>query len=286
MRWAVLAAFIVIGGLISALLNGPLRLSRSLLFVLIGAALGLAVTTFGFQLPEYRVGGPVPGPAHPRRRGYFEVLVGSVVLAAAMVVMSRLLHLRPPYLYGLLCSYRPGAGNRGGQSTPAAAEEAKKEQEAKLAVQGLVVTLTLSVGAACLDVLVRRGGPGNWLKPVLDNMLVAVCSAGICTAAFALVPLPFLPGRQIMASRHHRWRRWLPLQVVGIVCFVIFILGPQAAHGTFVNLKGLITAGAAFLLAMIGSLLFLWYCKARFDNRPADGQKGEEARPATGPDTE
>ena len=95
----MLVGFILVGGLLTTLSEDKPSLDRAHLWLFLGASLGFAAVTLGFQLPNI-----VAGRVY-KNHGRMRVLIGSVVIAAVCVFVTRLLKLEPPYLYGLIAVY-------------------------------------------------------------------------------------------------------------------------------------------------------------------------------------
>jgi len=125
--------FVMVGAALTALLNRPFQMDRSLLWAFLGISIGLAVTTLGFQAPYFW---------HGRKgHGHLRVLGSSLLVAAFCVAVSRLLDLDPPYLYGLLCVY-------------AISPELSTEVDARATTKSIFITLLLSLSALASDVVV------------------------------------------------------------------------------------------------------------------------------------
>ena len=178
LRAAVLVGFILVGGLLTTLSEDKPSLDRAHLWLFLGASLGFAAVTLGFQLPNI-----VAGRVY-KNHGRMHVLIGSVVIAAVCVFVTRLLKLEPPYLYGLIAVYvfeTELVGRVAGRLTAAAA--------------GLVLCISLAAWAvdAPLHATVAGEVSPSPLLLVVDAGLLAVFATGLGSLAFGLLPLPFLP---------------------------------------------------------------------------------------------
>src|ERR1019366_8734428 len=171
----------------------------------------------------------------------------SLVVAALFVGVSRLLDLEPPYLYGLLCVY-------------SISPELSPEVEARTTAKSMLITLLLSLSALATDVVVSGATAASQhpspLLLVLEAALDAVCVAGLGTLAFGLIPLPFLPGRDIA-----RWNRgvWGLLFGLGAFCFLAVILVPEAQHVTGAPARDILSAAVTFVLFALASGLLMLY---------------------------
>ena len=239
--WPVLTMlwFLLVGAALTALLDRPFHLDRALLWVFIGISIGLAVTTLGFQVPYFWSG--------RKGHGHLKVLGSSVLVAALCVAVSRLIDLDPPYLYGLLCVY-------------SFSPKLSTEVEARVTTKSMFVTLLLSLGALATDVVVS-GATSASQDPspvllVLEAALDTVCTAGLGTLAFGLIPLPFLPGQAIA-----QWNRyvWGVLFASGVLCFLAVMLVPEARNVNSAPAPALFPAAITFSLFMLFSGVFMLY---------------------------
>jgi hypothetical protein len=231
--------FLLVGGVLTVLVDHPSRVDESLLWAFVGISIGLAITTLGFQVPYLWRG--------RKGHGHLRVLGSSLVVAALFVGVSRLLDLEPPYLYGLLCVY-------------SISPELSPEVEARTTAKSMLITLLLSLSALATDVVVSGATAASQhpspLLLVLEAALDAVCVAGLGTLAFGLIPLPFLPGRDIA-----RWNRgvWGLLFGLGAFCFLAVILVPEAQHVTGAPARDILSATVTFVLFALASGLLMLY---------------------------
>jgi uncharacterized membrane protein len=94
---------------------------------------------------------------------------------------------------------------------------------------------------------------------------VTVFLAGLGSIVFALVPLPFLPGRAIM-----QWNRaaWLALFAVGAYAFGVIMLTPRDGYVAAVRWDDVVPALVAFAAFAAISLAFMaWF---RFVRPPGE----------------
>ena len=242
---AVLFAFIVVGGLLATLSEDKPSLDRAHVWLFLGASLGFAAVTLGFQLPNI-----VAGRIY-ENHGQMRVLIGSVVIAAVCVLITRLLNLEPPYLYGLIAVYvfeKELVGRAAGRLTAAAA--------------ALVLFISLAawaVDAPLHTTLAGEASPSPLLL-IVDAGLLAIFATGLGSLAFGLLPLPFLPGRDLFA-----WNRgaWLLLFGCGVFCFVAVLLAPNSGYVVSVPWRHALPAIGAFAGFVFLSLAFMTYFKLR-----------------------
>jgi hypothetical protein len=239
-RLALTVFFVVAGVLTCAATDWP-RLDRAYLWALAGTTLGIVVLTVGFQLPT------MVSARATHARGRLQVLAGSVLVAAVCVAATRAFHLDPPYLYGLIAIF-------------VADQAAGDDGSARAAALGALATLVFSVGAWLLELHVEHTAAGAAPSPgvlVLEATLVTVFLAGLGSVVFALVPLPFLPGRAIM-----RWNvgAWLVLFAAGAYAFALIMLTPRNGYVASVEWSHVGAALVAFGAFALVSVAFMgWF---------------------------
>ncbi|HEY6962096.1 MAG TPA: FGLLP motif-containing membrane protein [Gaiellaceae bacterium] len=248
-----LAAFLVVAGALTCAATDWPTFDRAYLWTLMGTTAGVAALTFGFQLPAILSARAV------HLRGRLQVLAGSVCVAAVCVAASRALHLDPPYLYGLIAVF-------------VVEREEDDAAGARDAALGAVATLGLSVGAWLLDLRIRGAAAAAAPSPgvlALDAALVTVFVAGLGSMVFALVPLPFLPGRAIL-----RWRRgvWVALFAVGAYAFALIMLTPRdgyVANVPWNHVAAALVTFAVFALVSVAFMAWLRFTRPRRDRPEA-----------------
>jgi hypothetical protein len=222
-----LVAVTVLGGLLAGFLDPTFGFTlQSLAVFVAGMAAVAVVMTVALGVERMAIRQAVPELGVAAR-----ALPAGVLVAAACVVVSRVLAFEPGYLYGVLAGVAlVGALStiEGGRAAAAAA--------AGLGVVGLVSWLAW----AGLGPIGEE--PGFW-EVVVDTFLAAVFVAAIEGMAFGLVPMRFLPGSKVLA-----WNRWVwaVLFGVGVFAVVHLIAHPGQGYGPTDSSAPLATAVALF----------------------------------------
>jgi hypothetical protein len=232
--------FIALTALISSFVSPGFGLTLGSLAIFLGFLIGLIVVLASFKLP----------PILARRRktgelGQLRPLPWALVIAALFVLVSRLAHLQPGYLYGIVL----GA---------IFVSEASGEDEGRETFWGTVWTLGAAVLAwIALTWLRGLGLPSNGFGfLVLSNAFAAILVAGLEAAAFALMPLRFLPGYVL-----YKWNRpvWAMLWGVSLFAFFHILIGPTSGYVSQLSPEGFLAAVgvfAAFGALSIGTWLY------------------------------
>lgn len=180
--------FLLAGGVLYALLTPEFGFNLSSLALALGLAIAVAVTTIGFAIPTFAYFG-----LRFKDRGQILVMPGTVFVAAALVVLSRLLHFQPGYLYGLLAVF-------------VFHHELGPRASGKLAAASSLLVMVLAILAWIARVPVSGAamGPdvGFWTV-VLESALCGAFVIGLESTVVGLLPMRFLDG-----SRIKEWSRW------------------------------------------------------------------------------
>jgi hypothetical protein len=249
-RWWQLSAFlafVLAGGALYSVLSPDFGLNRSSLALALGFTVSLVIISVVFRLPSLFV-------VHRRYCEWAElrILPGTAVVAAACVVLSRLLHFQPGYLYGLIAGLslrHQLAKDTTGRLTSAAA----------LAI--LLISVLAWFGRAPLAVAAARPHASFWVVTA-EASLAALFVVGVESMVISLIPLRFLEGGKLTA-----WSRtaWFVVFGLGLFAFVHLLLRPTSGYVAT-------TAGASrfVVVAMfIGFGLFSIGFWAYFRFRPA-----------------
>ena len=179
--------------------------------VFLGFLIGLIVVLASFKLP----------PILARRRrtgelGQLRPLPWALLIAALFVLVSRLGNLQPGYLYGIVL----GA---------IFVSDVSERDEGRETFYGAVWTLVAALLAwVALTWLRGLGLPEDGFGvTLLSTAFAATLVAGLEAAAFALMPLRFLPGYTL-----YRWNRlaWALLWGLGLFAFVHILIGPTSGY--------------------------------------------------------
>ncbi len=240
------AGFVLLGGVLFALLSPGFGFDLSTLALVLGLALSLVLITFTYRLPLL---------LHVRTRlgawGSLRVLPGTALVAIACVAVSRLVHFQPGYMFGLIAGL-------------------DFEQEIGTDTRG---RLTLLSSAALLNLglfawIVRTplaeaaGGPnsGFWIIAA-EACLAALFIGSLESVLFYLIPLRFLEGRKLTA-----WSRaaWAIIFGIAALAFVEILLQPASGYfATATASAQVITAAALFIGFGVFSVAFWAYFRFR-----------------------
>jgi hypothetical protein len=250
--------FVGIAALFQGFLDPKFGWDPSSFWLFLGWCAGVAIVTLGFQAPAVLLGVRI------QRRVRFQVLAGSIVVAAVCVVVSRALVLEPGYCYGLIAvfAFRPLLPEESG---------------GRLAAVSALVVLALSVAsyAAFVEVshVASRPHPSPALL-VVQAALGVVFALGIQSVSFGMLPLPFLPGRDVV-----KWNPWAWAGVFGLgtIAFVWILLQPGSGISTQIHHVDLIPVVVTCVVFAVVALAFMAYFKVRKPRLAAEAE--EDAAP-------
>ena len=252
-------AFVALAALIQCFLEPKFGLNNSSLWMFLGWCAGVAVVTLGFQLPAIVLGVRTERRSHRVR---FRVLVGSIFVGIACVIVSRALALQPGYCYGLIAvfAFRPVL---------------PEKISGRIAAISSIFVLLLSMAAWAVKIPVDHLASHPHPTPgilIFQAGLSVVFMLGIESVSFGMLPLPFLPGRDVAAW--NRWA-WAGVFTLGLVAFVWTLLQP--GNGTAANVQHLdlvpvfVTCGAFAVL----SLAFMGYFRYRKPKLASTANEGD-----------
>jgi hypothetical protein len=211
-RVAMFAAYAAAAAVLYALLDPAAALDARTARLWLGLAVGIVAVTLTFGAASLLY--------HRRHgsRGALSVLPGTLVVAVACVVISRLTRFEPGYMYGIV-----------GGFAFAKALPRRDEGRAALMSAGWVLVAALvawlvwqPVNAAAED-----GDPGLLLG-LADTALAAIAVGGVQGLVIGLLPLRSLSGHAIA-----RWSRRAWAAAYGLVLFVFvhLLLHPSSGFG-------------------------------------------------------
>lgn len=247
--------FLAAGGVLYALLTPDFGFNLSTLALASGLAIAVAVTTVGFALPTFAY-----FRVRYHDRGQVLVMPGTVLIGAAFVLLSRLLHFQPGYLYGLLAVF-------------VFHHEVDKRTGGRLAA---VAALSV-MGLAVLAWVARVPVSGATMKPGVSFWTVliesALCGAfiiGLESTLVGLLPLRFLDG-----SRIKEWSRaaWAALFVFALMVLIQVLVQPGSGYVGHTSRLGKITVLALYLVFAgfsFGFWAYFRYRRPRIEDELAD----------------
>ena len=249
-RGLAFVGFLLVGGIAGAFLDPSVGPSLTTAALAVGLATSLAVVFICFGLP---------GIVYMRRkhqdRGQILLRPGALLLTAALVLTSRVLHLEPGFLFGLI----------GGL---AFATNLTSKSTGRLAVVTSFFTLGVGLAAWVLWVPVSaaaaQGDVTFWLA-VADAALAGTFIAAVETLVIGLIPMRELDGGAIKAWK---FLDWAAVYAVGAYVYVLVVLRPASSSGPDNNgapWKALLIASAFAAI----SIAFWAYFRFRPSSREA-----------------
>jgi hypothetical protein len=239
--------FIALTALISSFVDPGFGLNGRSIAVFLGFLVGLLVVLASFKLP--------PLLARKRRTGELgrlRPLPWALVIAALFVLVSRLANLQPGYLYGIVL----GA---------IFVTDVSDRDEGREAFVGSIWTLVAAIVAwVALTWLRGLGLPEEGFGvTLLSTAFAATLVAGLEAAAFALMPLRFLPGYVI-----YKWNRsaWAILWGVSLFAFLHILIGPTSGYVSELSPEAFLAALGVF--AAFGALSIGTWLYFRFRHPP------------------
>jgi hypothetical protein len=241
-RPAGIGAFFVISAVIYSFLDptfGPGDVGASLI-TFAGMLAALVAGTLVFALPTL-----IFRWLHTREIGRLRVLPGTIAVAAACVLITRLTGFQPGYLYGLVIGLvfatELAAAAEGRGAFIAAAW--------MLAVALAAWMALIPVGSAAADGAI---GP-----MILQATLTTLVVGGLEGVAIGLLPLRFLPGEAVLAWSR---RAWAILFGIGVFAFLHVLVNPSSGYLADTERAPLLTVVlllAGFAIASVG--LWAWF---------------------------
>ncbi|MBJ7593818.1 MAG: hypothetical protein JF886_02980 [Candidatus Dormibacteraeota bacterium] len=241
---AALAAAVLIGAVLGSLLD-PLagfNAKSAALFAGIVLSFVISMTLGAAVTAAYR------GARHRGTHWELRALPSGLVVAAACVLVSRVVNFQPGYLYGII----------GGIAFAGALP---RRDEGHLVALSSAVTLLVAVLAWLLWVPVStaaaKPGAGFGIA-LLANVLSALFVGGLAGVVLGLVPLRFLPGEKLAAWH---WGAWAAMFAVAMFGLVQIMLRPQSSSAHVASVPLWTTVGL-FLAFGAASVAFWGYFRA------------------------
>jgi hypothetical protein len=231
------------GAVVSLFLNPHLKLNAASTAQFAGvlATILFATAVGGLVHRQYRKtrGRPVGATLNAVPSG--------LAIALACVVVSRLVHFQPGYLYGLV----------GGVAF-AVALTAREEGQSEFAgfFAGLVVALLAWMAFVPVSSAANHLHP-SFLVLVADSFVAAVFIGGIEGALFALVPVRFLPGHKVA---QWSWPAWVVMAAVTAFLFVNVLLRPENGYlGQSSTASAVVTYGLFAVFGVASVAFWGWF---------------------------
>jgi hypothetical protein len=242
-RLVVFAGCAVIGSLLGGLLDPGLGATTASYALVVGlfAALVLSVLVTAFTGRQFR------SVTHHGHGWYLRAIPSALLIAVLCVVVSRVTHFEPGYLYGVL-----------GGAVFASSLDRRSEGRAEVAVSVVALVLALGAWLVFAPVAVAADGtdPG-FMVLTTDSFLAALFIGGIEGLLFGLVPLRFLPGHRI---RGWNWVAWGAMTAVVLFTFVHVLLMPEAGYlGRSTAASVQLTVALFVAFAVVSGLFWLYF---------------------------
>jgi hypothetical protein len=250
-RLVASGAFLVMAAFLTSLLDPTFGFSAASLQTYVGHLASSIVMLVLFSAPTL---------VFMRRRfddrGELRARPGTLLLAGTFVAASRLLHLNPGYLYGLL------AGFEHRTSPPS-------RTRACLAAANLGFLLLVGTGAwFAWSAVADRTSVVQPSVPLLllESTLAALFVGGLVSATFSLVPIQLLDGKDVVT-----WSRllWAALFAVAAFLLIHVLLRPSGGYVARSSAGSLTAAFIGFALFAAFSVAFWAYFRYR-SPRPGD----------------
>ncbi len=187
-----------------------------------------------------------------------------IAVAVLSVLVSRLTHFEPGYLYGLVCGI-------------SFAHKLAKSQEALVTTLEALATLAVSVAAWLAFVPVDRAAlaPGSGFGvALLDDFFASVFVGGLVGLAIGMLPLRFLPGGTVYEWSRKAWAVMFAIAMFGVVAVMLRPSSGPARPGA----APFVTTIVLFVVFGGVSLLFRQF----FAHRHGRGNQESHVTAATG----
>jgi hypothetical protein len=255
-----LATALLIAGLLNGFLDPRFGLDLNSLVTFVGLLLGLTFVILASDLPValfFKKNDP-----DAMLQGH--VLPGAIVMAGACVLLSRLVHFEPGYLYGLVAGVQ--VINRVTIS-----EQDQMRAQLRSFMTMLIVSVVAWFLRAPLDHLAGAAHV-SVLVAGIDAALVSTFIGGLQGVLVGLLPLRFLPGR--ILYRMHR-PAWIALFFVSAFLFIHLVLGRGSNYvGSIGGLAAAIALiGGFFLVTFLTWVSFVIYDRSKERREEAVGSR-------------
>lgn len=239
-----LAAFIGIAAVMYGFLNPGFGFNLESGAIVIGSWFGIVALIAVDQFPA-RV--------YTRRRlgepGQLRIHTAGLLIGLGCVVVTRITDFQPGYLYGVVVAYT-------------FTRALNPIQAGKASALAAVSSLALAFSAFLALGAVRApfdGSPPLWALPVVAALVVMVIG-GIEDVLFGLLPMRYMPGREIMA-----WSKpvWVVLFGASAFAFLHVLVNPSSGYLADTTLQPLGKVIALFVGFGLVSVLFWAFFRYR-----------------------
>lgn len=242
--WSKAGIFLTIGALLYGFLDPGVGFNKASLALVIGLFAALAVTSlvFGFSSVAYM-------KRKHGDHGTLRALPGTLIVALACVIVSRLAHFEPGYFYGLLIGF-------------AFTSELGANDEAKAVGVSFVWMFGVAIVSWLLwsPVTKAASGSSSVFLMIPDAVLAAIFVAGLETMAFGLIPIRYMAGEKVFRGNKFLWAGLFTLGMLGL--FHI-LLDPAAGYVAFGENTSLKTVFILFIGFGLTSIAFWGFFRFR-----------------------
>ena len=146
-------------------------------------------------------------PTHAKLRA----IPAGIAIAVVSVLISRLCHFQPGYLYGIVCGV-------------AFAHKLAKKEEAHVVGLESMATLVAAVVAwiafVPVDAAALHPGASFWVA-LVDDWLASIFVGGLVGVTIGLLPLRFLPGGTLVKWNRVAWAAMFGIASFGVVAIML-----------------------------------------------------------------
>jgi hypothetical protein len=236
--------FLLVSGLLFALITPDFGFNRSTLALVLGLAIAVAVVTVGFAIPTF-----IYYLKEFRDRGQILVMPGSVIVGGVCVLISRLLHFEPGYLYGLLAIF-------------VFHHETDERTDGRLAAVSVFFVIVLAIVAwvARVPLTGLAQKDPSFLALVLEAAVSGAFVIGLESILVGILPMRFLDG-----SRIKKWSTsaWLALFLLALFTLVEVLIQPGSGYVGHATTAGKFAVAALYIAFGLISLAFWSYFRFR-----------------------
>jgi hypothetical protein len=224
--------------------------NMSTLALALGLAIAVLVTTIGFALPAFFYFGE-----RLRDRGQILVLPGTLLVAAVLVLVSRLLHFQPGYLYGVLAIF-------------VFHHDIDSDTSGRLAAISalLVLAAAFTAWVARVPLSGSTMTHASFWSLVLESAIGGAFVIGVESTVVGMLPMRFLDGARIKA-----WNSlvWAIVAFLALFTFIQVLIQPGTGYVGHASTVGKITVLALYLAFALGSFSFWAYFRYRQPRGPS-----------------
>jgi hypothetical protein len=246
--WLVFGGFSLVTGALFSLLDPGSGLSLRTLATL----LGMAGAVFAFTMAWGLASTLYLSRRVPSVRYQVRILISALPLAALCVLVSRLTHFQPGYLYGLIAAF------------VVTRWLSRSDEGSSIAVSaGATAVLAVAAWLARLPIADLASQPAPpFAAVVADTFLTALFVLGLEHLVFRLLPLRFLEGATL---RTWSTAAWTILFGIGLFGFLHVLIDPVHGYTQLADSKraGLLTSIGLFVGFGLFSVLFWGYFRFR-----------------------